>query len=81
MGALCTRPTAFTSFCYFHPFYQAALAATRIVQKVPDLNEMYVRAVRPLLNEKKHGNHCHFSPIVRAARVQLDRAHNCAKFG
>ncbi len=35
--------------------FQAALATMRILRKVPDLTEMFVRAVRPLLNEKKHG--------------------------
>jgi hypothetical protein len=34
---------------------QAALCAMCIIQKVPELAEMFMRAVRPLLNEKKHG--------------------------
>ncbi|KAK2142509.1 hypothetical protein LSH36_945g00012 [Paralvinella palmiformis] len=33
---------------------KAALCATHIVRKVPEMTEIFVRAVRPLLNEKKH---------------------------
>ncbi len=34
---------------------QAALCAVRIVQKVPELMEVYVPTTRQLLNEKNHG--------------------------
>ena len=36
-------------------FTQAALCAVRIVQKVPDLMEIFVPTTRQLLNEKNHG--------------------------
>ena len=35
--------------------FQAALAAVRIIHKVPELTEMFVRVAKPMLNEKKHG--------------------------
>lgn len=34
---------------------QAGLAAVCIVRKVPELSEVFMRNIRPLLNEKKHG--------------------------
>ncbi len=34
---------------------QAALCAARIINKVPDLMEVYVPTTRQLLNEKNHG--------------------------
>ena len=36
-------------------YSQAALCASRIVNKVPDLMEVYVPTTRQLLNEKNHG--------------------------
>ena len=40
---------------HIHTHTQAALCAVRIVQKVPDLMEVFVPTTRQLLNEKNHG--------------------------
>lgn len=44
-------------YMYIYPSrpFQAALCAVRLVQKAPDLMEMYVPITRSLLNEKNHG--------------------------
>ena len=37
---------------------QAALCAMRIVERVPDVCEVFVRPAAHLLNDKKHGKCC-----------------------
>ena len=48
-----TLGRSLTTVCDLFP--QAALCAARIVNKVPDLMEVYVPTTRQLLNEKNHG--------------------------
>ena len=38
--------------------FQAALCAMRIIERVPDTSEVFLRPAAQLLNDKKHGNRC-----------------------